>query len=191
MRRVLQLISATAIAACFSQGAFAADMAVKARPAPVVVWDWSGFYIGANAGGGIGRDRTTDAANFSAPGTLAVVSPGIINPALGAGYTNSPAGAVVGGQLGYNWQFGNWVLGLEGDWDWTNQRNTFNSTSFIASTTSSNFAQINYSHEERMNWLATARARVGWANNSFFWYVTGGGAWAEVEANYVLSLIHI
>jgi hypothetical protein len=60
----------------------AADMPVKTRPAPVActMCDWNGFYIGVNAGAGIGMSRTTDAANFSAPGTLAAISPGILNP---------------------------------------------------------------------------------------------------------------
>lgn len=189
MRYSLKLIAATVVAASLSQGAFAADIPLKARPDPVIapIFSWSGFYIGANVGGGIGQNRTTDTANFSAPGTVAAISPGIINPALNSVYTNAPAGALAGGQIGYNWQSGNWVIGVEADWDWTNQRNTSTTNTFIASSTSSNFAQLSLSHEQRMNWLATARARLGQAHGSSLWYVTGGGAWADLEANYAFS----
>jgi outer membrane immunogenic protein len=178
--------SVAAAALVSASMAYAADLPVyKAPPAPLCpTCNWSGFYIGANAGGSLGWDRSSDTATFSAPGVVAAISPGIVNPALSAGYLHAPAGAVAGGQIGFNWQFGNWVVGVEGDWDWTRQRDGFDAVSFIASTTSSNFAQINYHNDEHMKWLATARARLGWAHNCFFWYVTGGGAWAELESNY-------
>src|SRR5476651_1286036 len=70
----------------------AADMAVKAPylKAPVaMVYDWTGFYIGVNAGVGIGRDYTR----------LAVPA----GPSFEASYLN-PQGGVGGGQIGYNWQ---------------------------------------------------------------------------------------
>ena len=38
--------------------------------------------------------------------------------------------------------------------------------------------------EQKLNWLATARGRVGWADNCFLWYVTGGAAWGRIESNY-------
>ena len=64
-------------------------------------YNWTGFYLGANGGGGWGRSwwsGTSTPVNFS--------------------------GAQVGGTAGYNWQFGNTVLGLEGDMDWSNLKGT-------------------------------------------------------------------
>ena len=105
------------IAACFGLGALvaaqcaaAADLSVaplyKAPPpAPVTpAYNWSGFYIGANGGGGWGQswwDAQSTGVNVS--------------------------GGQVGGTAGYNWQFGNTVLGLEGDLDWSNLKGTSNS----------------------------------------------------------------
>ena len=66
-------------------------------------YNWSGIYIGINGGGGWGS------SNFSAPL---------------ASNTFDLSGAMVGGTIGYNWQIGQSVLGLEGDIDWSNVRGT-------------------------------------------------------------------
>jgi len=88
------------VAALVAGSAFAADMPVKARPAPIAVPTWTGFYIGINGGYGWGRTNHTNT-------TSGVIS-GDFN-------TN---GGVVGGTYGVNWQTGQLVLGFEGDFDW-------------------------------------------------------------------------
>jgi outer membrane immunogenic protein len=188
--RAMKGIRATGIAvllALASPGAFAADFArlpVAApipQPVPVVpVWSWTGFYIGFNAGGSIGVDSTGSA--LSSPPTSALFPN---NPYLFSNVTRALPGGLVGGQIGYNWQFApNWLFGVEGDGQWTGQRNTSSVTgqniSFAVFTSS-------YSDEERINSIATARARFGWIRDSFLWYVTGGGAWADVKDNYAIS----
>ncbi len=83
--------------------ASAADMAVKAprpMPAPVMVYDWSGFYIGLNGGGGSSH-KCWDLI----PGNEGC---------------HDATGGTVGGQLGYRWQASNWVFGLEGQGNWAN-----------------------------------------------------------------------
>jgi outer membrane immunogenic protein len=66
--------------------ASAADLPVKAPKAvPVYLYDWTGFYIGVNGGGGFGDDKFD------------------MKPAL----TRKPSGGLVGGHAGYNWQYGN------------------------------------------------------------------------------------
>ncbi len=105
------------VAGCFALGALvaaqcaaAADLSLaplyKAPPAPATqTYNWSGFYLGGNAGGGWGTSwwqANTTGVNFS--------------------------GAQVGGTAGYNWQYGNAVLGLEGDMDWSNLKGTATST---------------------------------------------------------------
>ncbi len=103
--------------------ALAADMAVKAPPPPAVAYyDWTGFYLGANAGYSIGRDPNT----VSAISGITVVD----NEKFGL----SPAGWLAGGQLGYNWQIHNLVLGVEADWQWTNQKTRL--ASWIVSSSS-------------------------------------------------------
>ena len=82
--------------------AMAADLPAraytKAPPVIAVVYDWSGFYIGANAGWGSARD------SWNQNGVD-----------LGS---HDATGAVAGGQIGYRWQAANWVFGLEAQGNW-------------------------------------------------------------------------
>src|SRR5437868_6936227 len=96
-----------------AQTAQAADIPMKAPPRFVpVVYNWTGFYIGVNAGYGWSRDRTVNFSNIT--GTL--VSPTGV-PALVAFDTK---GAVAGGQIGYNVQSGALLFGIEADADYAN-----------------------------------------------------------------------
>jgi outer membrane immunogenic protein len=107
----------TIAAGCFAvaalvvaQSAIAADLSVaplyKAPPpAMAPAYNWSGFYLGINGGGGWGHsnwDTSSDRIGLS--------------------------GGLVGGTAGYNWQLGNAVLGIEGDIDWANLKGTNSST---------------------------------------------------------------
>jgi outer membrane immunogenic protein len=99
-RIVAAAIGLLALAAAMP--ASAADLPRSMYKAPAYVpaaYNWTGFYLGINAGGGFG---TSDWNGF--------------------GISNSPSGGMIGGTAGYNWQGpGNpWVFGLEGDIDWTN-----------------------------------------------------------------------
>ena len=103
------LLSA-AIVTVAAQSAFAADRALpppRAQAplyAPARVYDWSGFYVGINGGGGWG-ESTYDFAG------------------AGAGSTDvSVSGVLAGGTIGANYQMGSTVLGIEGDLDWSNIR---------------------------------------------------------------------
>ena len=96
--------AAIAAAAFSATPTFAADMPMKA---PVMAaYDWTGFYLGVNAGVGLGRNLTVYDA----------VDSGAIS------YLN-PLGAVGGVQAGYNWQ-ANWVLGFETDIQGASMRDT-------------------------------------------------------------------
>ena len=84
----------------------------------------------------------------------------------------------MGGQIGYNWQAGSLVYGAEVDWDWSGERNSSSST--VQGLAAPLFT-TSLADSERINSLGTARARVGWANAGWLWYVTGGYAWAQVN----------
>lgn len=156
------LLAAAALVA-IGGAAQAADMPVKALPAPVActMCDWNGFYVGGNAGAGIGMSRTTDTANFSAPGTPAAISPGILNPVIANSFTRAPFGFVGGGQIGYNLQAASWVFGLEADWQWSALKVTHNHLGFVASSTSSNFAQPPSTRRSSAGSLRPAHVWVG------------------------------
>ena len=108
MKRIL---IASALALATAAPAFAADLPPAAAPpprAPVAyipaapVFSWTGFYVGLNAGGAFGNSSwTTPAGSVGSFSTL---------------------GALAGGQIGGNYQIGQFVIGAEGDFDWQNLR---------------------------------------------------------------------
>src|SRR5262249_51671610 len=111
MKRFLFL--AAAIGLGLTQGARAADMSVHAQspffmPPVNSMPDWSGLYIGFNGGYGFGSSSVS--ANFFGP-IVALGEP------LGFSTAGNPAGAVFGGQVGYNWQWASVIFGVEGDFD--------------------------------------------------------------------------
>ena len=152
MKRLV-LASIGALAVVTTMGAAnAADiqrrqaMPTKA-PAYVQMYNWTGAYVGINGGGGWGR------SNASAP--------------FASGDFNT-SGGVVGGTIGYNWQTGPAVFGLEGDIDWSNIRG-------------SSTCGAGFSCETKNSWLATARGRVGYAFDRFMPFVTGGLAVGDIK----------
>jgi outer membrane immunogenic protein len=140
--------------------ALAADLAVKAPPrnAPIVApYSWTGWYIGANAGYGLGYGQ----------GTLA------FGPALET-FNAMPAGGFGGGQLGYNYQFGSFVIGAETDIQGAGISDT--RTCLLGCIPGSS-ALI----DQKLNWFGTTRARVGLANGPVLTYVTAGAAYGGME----------
>jgi outer membrane immunogenic protein len=150
MKRIL--LSGVAMAALIGSAA-AADIqrrveTVTKAPAYVApIYNWTGPYVGINAGGGWTR------SSFGAPF---------------AGDIRT-TGGLVGATLGYNWQAGTLVYGLEGDIDWTNLRG---STACGAT-----------SCDVRNSWLATVRGRLGLAMDRFMPYVTGGAAFGDIRTS--------
>jgi outer membrane immunogenic protein len=146
------LIVAVALGCLMAAGnrADAADLSLaplyKAPPA-TPDYNWSGFYLGANGGGGWGRSHWTTAGHADTSGGLA------------------------GGTVGYNWQAGKTVLGLEGDLDWSGLKGTANSTLCPFGCTTSD------------SWLSTVRGRIGYSFNRVMPYVTGGLAVGDIKAS--------
>lgn len=177
------LLTTTALVAVAAAGsASAADLPVKAPVAPALVCptcNWTGFYIGVNAGGSIGVDRSLDTLSGFPAGA------GAVNPFLTVGDTRALPGGLGGAQFGYNWQSGSVVFGGEVDWQFSSERSTMTGT--WGSLTGGGGLTISSSDEERIRSLGTARARLGWAHDGFLWFVTGGGAWANIQSNYTLT----
>ncbi len=146
----------------FGSTAHAADMArpMPYVPAPMIVSpSWTGFYLGVNVGGGFGEDRV---------GFGFVGAPGL------ATAKNAFGGAVGGGQLGYNYQFGSLVTGLETD---------IQATSLKSTLTAPALAGVSASYSQSVPWFGTVRARLGYAQDTWMIYATGGYAYAGVETN--------
>jgi len=151
------------------------SLPAKAPPAPAApVYDWSGFYIGANAGYGVAVD----------PITQTFTQPGFTDTSTIASRV-TPRGGLFGAQLGYNVQAGHLVYGVEGDLQWTGRHDTSCGlgcfTDIIVTSTES--------AEQRLKWFGTARGRLGWSNDGWLFYVTGGAAWGVVDATTAQSLV--
>jgi outer membrane immunogenic protein len=184
MRNISLPLFSVVATICLGPAASAADLPVKAMPAPVPVAapSWSGFYIGLNAGGSIGMDSTTQVATFS---STALGSNGL----LSSSGRLSPTGWLAGGQIGYNWQVSPlWVLGLEADWQWADQKDS--SSNSTPATTLGFFGAgasgfgFSLATEQKLTDIGTARARAGVLTGNTLWYGTGGFAWGTVKDSY-------
>lgn len=137
-----------ALLAGVATSAFAADLPTrKAPPAPAPVYvppfSWGGFYVGVNGGFGVGS---------------------------GGGDFGSPSGGFVGGTAGYNYQMGQYVLGVEGDWDW-------------ADLTQDGVNALG-AYKTNIDELLTVRARAGYAVDRTLFFVTAGYAGADSQLQF-------
>ena len=155
---LLSLLAGTAALAIAASAAQAADLPSRYAPPPMVaavpLFTWTGFYVGVNAGYGW---NTNDSNTFIDP-VFGVVSGG-----------GSDGGFVGGGQIGYNYQFSQFVIGLETDIQYAdigNGRGTFGQ----------GFAGNN----NNGNWFGTVRARAGFAFDRALVYATGGLAYGDI-----------
>lgn len=173
MKKLLLLTSAIVVAG----PALAADLAVKAPPmAAPVPYSWTGCHVGGHVGAG--WDRTT----YSDPGTpLAAVPPFIAGgltqnfaPANAAFSTKGGAAVLGGVQAGCDYQFAsNWVIGIGGDFSWTNLGSVTNDPFFGGK----NGNPVAFS--ARTNEIASITGRVGYAWDRVLFYGKGGGAYAH------------
>jgi len=158
-----------------TQLASAADLPRKAPPAPFPPPpSWTGFYVGANIGGGWGNRDVGYTPNDP-------LSAGIFP--TGFPLTSFDMSGVVGGlQLGYNWQFNrNWLVGFETDFDWSDVRGSGSSP--LSNPNLANGAPpLAINADEHIKWFGTVRARLGYLpTDNLLVYATGGFAYGKVE----------
>ena len=184
MRHLSIAIIAAVSTVVFAPVASAADMPRKApvvTPPPPPVYSWTGFYVGANIGGGWADRDVTSIPND--PLVAAVYRLGGAPPPI-----SFKSSSVIGGlQLGYNWQFNrNWLVGIEADFDWSGIDGSGTSTGVI--TIAQTQVPITQTASEKINWFGTVRARLGFLPvDNLLAYVTGGFAYGRVEhsATYI------
>lgn len=150
-----------AVTLMLSSAAAAADMPRKGLPPVQTFYNWTGFYVGANAGYGW----------VNGSGTITMG--GASGPVSGSGH-----GIFGGLQAGYNYQIGSIVLGVEADGQYSGQKGTFNGSAGANSFTST----------ATVPWFATARARVGYAFDRTMVYVTGGGLYGDSKLDGTSTL---
>ncbi len=176
------VLSATPVAA--------ADLIVKAPIVPPIEpYNWTGFYVGGNLGYGWGSANNN--WNFFATGLTAAT--GTCRPAgtalCAVGSDSARLNGVLGGaQVGYNWQIGTYVAGLEADFDGSGQRggDTFGAPFSIGGGIPN--GTITTSYTEALNWFGTVRARAGYVvADRWLVYATGGLAYGHVTTNGTAS----
>jgi outer membrane immunogenic protein len=129
-----------------------------ASPGP---WNWAGFYAGLNYGGGAGKASQSD--SLFDRGSFDV------------------GGSVIGGTIGYNWQRGNLVYGLEGDLDYSSIKGSTSGDGLTAPPCG--VLSFNGNCDSKLQWLGTARARVGVTWDRLLPYVTGGVAVGSLRSS--------
>jgi len=113
---------------------------------PAQAYNWTGFYLGINGGGAFGS------SSWNSTGSRDI------------------SGGLVGGTVGYNYQMGHAVVGVEGDIDWADISGSTTNGCPLGCKTSD-------------TWLSTARGRIGYAADRFMPYVTGGAAFGDIRAS--------
>lgn len=140
-----------------------ATIAFRKAPVAATTYDWTGFYAGVNAGLAVGGEGRSGLNVLGFGGSFET-------------FNLASLGLVGGGQAGYNYQFGNWVIGAEADIQGIGNDNHSNCVLLCNVLTAAELRQD-------MTWFGTVRGRVGYASGPILNYVTGGFAYGGVRAN--------
>jgi outer membrane immunogenic protein len=153
------------LAGIFAAGSlFAGPMPMDKSVVPVQPeCNWTGFYVGVNAGITEFKSSSTDLGDWESYATMSYESPAFIG----------------GGQVGYNYQWRDLVLGIEADFSGSNAKNHVRTYGY--EEPSEGGEDEGYDDHTKVDFMATLRARLGisFNNNRALLYVTGGGAWAH------------
>ena len=140
---------------------------VYAPPPPLVPMQvvplWSGFYVGGNLGGGWAHS----------PSSFSVGGP------VFASARNYASGAIGGAQIGYNWQYGAFVFGGESDIQFANGEGSLSAFCPASRCGVTVAARV----DQKMNWFGTSRGRLGYAQDSWLVYFTGGYVYAAFQTD--------
>ena len=158
----LMLVTASMLALGAAAPAVAADLAArpytKAPPMVQAAYDWSGFYIGINGGGGTSHNSWD-------------------NSVFGPEGSHDATGGTVGGQIGYRWQQGPIVFGIEAQGNWAD---------FSGDNVSSVFAPD--SNRTKIDAFGLFTGQIGYAWNNALLYVKGGAAVTDNKYEVISGL---
>jgi outer membrane immunogenic protein len=156
MKKVLY-VSISLLALLRATTSNAADMPRRLPAEPVAMgFNWTGFYVGTHTGVAVGRTTTSNVAPY-----------GGFDAGVPLSYELNPASVFGGGQIGYNWQFGGYVVGLESDIGYLGLRQTIRPAP-------DDYVSLRY------GWFGTVTGRAGFAYDRLFGYVKGGLAVASI-----------
>ena len=163
-------LAAAAVSLMFAGSASAADLVARPyakAPVPFVapIYNWAGFYVGINGGGGSSH-KCWDLYN----------AVGVPLPLTIANGCHNATGGTVGGQLGYRWQASNWVFGLEAQGNWANFRG---SNSLLIAPIVTNRSTVDT--------FGLFTGQIGYSWNNVLLYVKGGAAVARDKYEGILT----
>lgn len=179
--RLFAFVVVAAIA--LPQFASAADLPRMTSKAPVMVpvTGWTGWYAGLNAGYGWGNEAV------AVTGDEFLMAIGIPNGVVPASIAKNPGGFIAGGQIGYNRQINQWVLGVEADLQWSDIKRRQS----IATAVPGGFPPFLTRDEQKLEWLGTLRGRVGYVlAPQWLIYGTAGLAYGGVSLSGYSALNH-
>jgi opacity protein-like surface antigen len=134
--------------------AHAADVVARPylkAPPPIMLYNWTGFYVGAHFGGAFSSEDQS---------------------LLGLSLSTDPSGVLGGLQYGYNYQFApDWLVGVEGELSWTSANGS------AAGTVAGTALALTSTH----NWYDTLAARFGYVQNNWLFYAKVGAAWMNAD----------
>jgi outer membrane immunogenic protein len=164
MKRILLSTASLGVLSLLSP-ALAADLPyAKAPSATPSVYDWTGAYVGAFGGGGFGNHNINN-------------STGQAQPFADFSANYSSQGGLAGGEAGYNWQSGNYIVGVEGDLFWAGIQGS--DASQIAN---GSFAGVGGAVDsDNWRWGGTLRVRGGYTVDRWLMFFTGGYAFGDIQ----------
>src|SRR5205823_5167500 len=146
---------ASSVGVAFAPGVVqAADLSapvLKAPPPIAPVATWTGFYIGVHGGVAWEQGQNSFTGYWAA-----------------APITTTATTGIAGGQIGYNWQQGSYVFGIEADGSWLGKGGT---ASASATQPAGCCGAVTYNAANQIRWLATARVRAGLAVGDTLAYI--------------------
>ncbi|HWM81513.1 MAG TPA: outer membrane protein [Pseudolabrys sp.] len=160
----LFFLTTTAVAVCAASIASAADLSRKApvRPAAVaaaaVPFTWTGVYLGGHIGYGWANSRWSD---LSSGESISVKNNGVLG----------------GGQIGFNYQMGTWVVGLEADYSASGIKGA---SAIVIDPTDNDRSTIN----PHLRWTSLVTARLGYAFDRYLPYIKGGVAFGDIRYSF-------
>ncbi|MEO6213818.1 MAG: outer membrane beta-barrel protein [Vicinamibacterales bacterium] len=157
--------------------------------------NWTGLYVGGSIGGGFQKKDASETLRFDTnlDGTFGdtvrtaagvdAFSPGFcgglaVGPTAAAGCTDDKDGIDFGGRIGYDRQFGGFVLGALVD---------MSRTDVTDSVTAFSVTPAFYSFTRELNYVGGLRGRLGFGNDRVLVYGTGGGAWGNIDQRFTTS----
>jgi opacity protein-like surface antigen len=191
-KRVLQsaaILASSTFASIATVSAFAADLPSISALSPSSIDNWTGFYVGSIAGLAQG---SYDPRTAAIPGNYLSAPADITAVAAGGAQSIKPTGFSAGAEAGYNWQSGHWLVGLETD------ISTIHLNGAVSGTPVSlpvgppvnfhgrpdRFFVNSYADAD---WLYTFRPRVGFVQNNWLFYATGGLALTSLRGDFTFT----